>query len=572
MADPAGRETTVLARRLSFRKSLAEAGLPQEFLDQLELKRKQLDESIHKYIAAKERDYRQFEKDLKAQHRAQTSANANAAAKQSRAQADSNVGEAQTRAQTHADTAEAQHRSPTNINIAETQQQRRASAEEAQQVRDNSSLSAVNALLRKGRRNSDNNAVQGDPTLPSAMNAASAVGPDDRRTSDDRKGFIGVFTPQYLPALDTSEDERARRIARTASAPDMAADKDTRKSGEAMQRTNSDTAMLAGQAHAKRPAHLLSSHRTSSSGSSVEGKLVSAMKSSSERPRPKRKRVSLAVGDKIVAPSDNVPVMVSNNNTPSHSRTRTTPPSSQGSSPNSGSPIQQASQQYTVVTNLAKPNTPNGHTSSGLKALHDQHDQQTTTAQPQQPSQSPTSKYPGDDIGEFWHMEEPDEEESEKFPSFNMDDEFEEDIGTGIAGRVSHTPSPKPMDQPTAANDDDELMYNNDVPTQSSPISEDPQGTDSEHLEFRPGSVAASQQPTVPGFRRPSVVRDPGYTGKDYSRAATDADDTGIYGSSYARPISKGSFTAGSLGESYMARHAEEMMRTRGVRKEGGRA
>ena len=568
MADPAGRDTAVPARRLSFRKSLAEAGLPQEFLDQLELKRKQLDESIHKYIAAKERDYRQFEKDLKAQYRAQTTANANAAGKQSKAQAVTNAGEAQTRAQAHPTTADAQHRAQTNTNTVETQQQRRASAEEAQQVKDKSSLSAVNALLRKGaRRDSDNNAVPGDPTSPTAMSEIPALG--DRRTSDDRKGFVGVFTPQYLPALDTSEDERARRIARTASAPDMSKDKDTKKSGEAMQRTNSDTAALNQQASAKRPAHLLSSHRTSSSGSSVEGKLVSAMKSSSEHPRPKRKRVSLAVGDKIVAPSDNVPVMMSNNNTPSHSRTRTTPPSSQGSSPSSESPIQQMTQQYTVTTNLTKSNATNGNTSSGLKALHEQ---QTANAQPQQPSKLQTSQYPGDDIGEFWHMEEPDEDETEKFPSFNMDDEFEEDIGTGIAGRVSHTPSPKPNEQPTAADDEDGLMYNNNTPTQTPTIPEDNEGTDSEHLEFRPGSVAASQQPTVPGFRRPSVVRDPGYTGRDYSRAATDADETGIYGSSYVRPISKGSFTAGSLGESYMARHAEEMMRTRGARKEGGRA
>jgi hypothetical protein len=564
MADPAGRDTAVLARRLSFRKSLAEAGLPQEFLDQLELKRKQLDESIHKYIAAKERDYRQFEKDLKAQYRAQTSANANAAGKQSKAQPVTNAGEAQTRAQAHASTADAQD----HTNTAETTQQRRASAEEAQQVKDKSSLSAVNALLRKGaRRNSDNNAVPGDPTSPTAMGEIPALG--DRRTSDDRKGFIGVFTPQYLPALDTSEDERARRIAKTASAPDITKDKDTKKSGEAMQRVNSDTAVPTQQASAKRPAHLLSSHRTSSSGSSVEGKLVSAMKSSSEHPRPKRKRVSLAVGDKIVAPSDNVPVMMSNNNTPSHSRTRTTPPSSQGSSPSSESPIQQMTQQYTVTTNLTKSNATNGSTSSGLKALHEQ---QTANAQTQQPSKLQTSQYPGDDIGEFWHMEEPDEDETEKFPSFNMDDEFEEDIGTGIAGRVSHTPSPKPSEQPTAADDEDELMNNNSLPVQTPTIPEDNEGTDSEHLEFRPGSVAASQQPTVPGFRRPSVVRDPGYTGRDYSRAATDADETGIYGSSYARPISKGSFTAGSLGESYMARHAEEMMRTRGARKEGGRA
>lgn len=515
MAETAGRENIV--RRSSFRKSLAEAGLPQEYLDQLEQKRKQLDESIHKYIAAKERDYRQFEKDVRSQYRAQT----------------------------HADAADAQQR-------------RRASAEEAQQAADKSPLSAVDTLLRKGlRRDSDNNAIEGDAGSSSAQTATAAVSLNDRRTSDDRKEFIGVFTPQFLPALETSEDERARTIARAASAPDMAINKEIKVSEDAtvtaMQRANSDTVVLSAQAHAKRPAHLQLSQRTSSSGSSVDGKLISAMKSPSEHPRPKRKRVSLAVGDSIVAPSDNVPLMVSNNSVPSHSRTRTTPPSSQGSSPASGSPTQETSQ-FVLTTNLVKPTTTNGSTPSGLKALHEQ---QTANAQTQQPTQAGPSKYPGDDIGEFWHMEEPDEEETEKFPDFAMDDEFEEDIGTGIAGRVSHTPSPKIAEPPTTAEDDDNTLYT------AEPAIEPEQESESEHLEFRPESVNASQQPTNPGFRRPSVIQDPAYTGKDYSRAATNAEETGIYGSSYVRPVSKGSFTAGSLGESYMARHAEEMMRLR---------
>jgi hypothetical protein len=166
-------------------------------------------------------------------------------------------------------------------------------------------------------------------------------------------------------------------------------------------------------------------------------------------------------------------------------------------------------------------------------------------------------------------MEEPDESETEKFPSFSLDDEFEEDIGTGIAGRVSHTPSPQPTQPPKSASgrsiDEDDLYTVEETPT-------DPEHDDeneTEHIEFRPESVKASQQPTNPGFRRPSVVRDPGYTGKDYTRAATNADETGIYGSSYVRPVSKGSFTAGSLGESYMARHAEEMMRLRMAKQEG---
>jgi hypothetical protein len=510
MAETAGREN--LARRASFRKSLAEAGLPQEYLDQLEQKRKQLDESIHKYIAAKDRDYRQFEKELRTQHRAQT----------------------------HTDAVDAQQR-------------RRASAEEAQQAADKSALSAVDTLMRKGsRRDSDNNAIEGDDVSASAPNAMAAVSLNDRRTSDDRKGFVGVFTPQFMPALETSEDERARTLARTASAPDMGVtDKEFKAAGVAMQRAHSDMGASVPQAHAKRPAHLKLSQRTSSSGSSVDGKLVSAMKSSSDQHRPKRKRVSLAVGDSIVAPSDNVPLMMTISNLPSHSRKRATPPSSQGSSPTSESPVQ-AGQEFVLTTDLGKPKSSNGSAVGGLRALHEQ---QTNAAQSQQAPKTSPSIFPGDDIGEFWHMEEPDELETEKFPSFNMDDEFEEDIGTGIAGRVSHTPSPKLTEPQTAADEDD--LYTAELPTDPEPENEN------EHLEFRPGSVKSSQQPTNPGFRRPSVAQDPGFTGKDYIRAATTAEETGIYGSSYARPVSKGSFTAGSLGESYMARHAEEMMRSR---------
>jgi hypothetical protein len=506
MAETAGREN--VARRISFRKSLAEAGLPQEYLDKLEQKRKQLDESIHKYIAAKERDYRQFEKDLRSQHKAQTQTDA-----------------------------------------ADAQQRRRASAEEAQHAADKSPLSAVDTLLRKGlRHDSENNAVEGDDGSSLTLVATT----NDRRGSDDRKEFAGVFTPQFLPALETSEDEKARTMARTASAPNMvAADKDSKAVEDAMKRANSDSVVLMPQAHAKRPAHLQLSQR-SSSGSSVDGKLVSAMKSTSDQHRPKRKRVSLAVGDTIVAPSDNVPLMMTISKLPSHSRKRTTPPSSQGSSPNSGSPVQTA-QEFVLTTDLSKPNGTNGSQMGGLKALHEQ---QTNAKRSQPAPQVSPSKFPGDDIGEFWHMEEPDETETEKFPSFDNDDEFEEDIGTGIAGRVSHTPSPKLL-EPQEAADEEDGLYTAEVPTEPEPEDE------TEHLEFRPESVNASQQPTNPGFRRPSVIRDPGYTGKDYSRAATTAEETGIYGSSYVRPVTKGSFTAGSLGESYMARHAEGMMRSR---------
>ena len=78
------------------------------------------------------------------------------------------------------------------------------------------------------------------------------------------------------------------------------------------------------------------------------------------------------------------------------------------------------------------------------------------------------------------------------------------------------------------------------------------------YLASGPSSAVASQQPTRPGFRRPSVIRDPVYQGTDYRAAERDAVEKEIYGSSFNRLSSKGSFTAGSLGESYMAKHAEE--------------
>jgi hypothetical protein len=347
-------------------------------------------------------------------------------------------------------------------------------------------------------------------------------------------------------------------------------DKEFKAAAIAMQRANSDNGAAAPQAHPKRPAHLQLSQRTSSSGSSADGKLISAMKGSSDQHRPKRKRVSLAVGDSIVAPSDNVPLLMTISNLPSHSRKRTTPPSSQGSSPASSSPVQ-APQQFVLTTDLNKPKTSNGPAVGGLKALHEQ---QTNAARSQQTPEPSPSKFPGDDIGEFWHMEEPDENETEKFPSFSLDDEFEEDIGTGIAGRVLHTPSPKPTQPQNYATgqdvDESDLYTAEETPADPEPDDDDDNLT--EHIEFRPESVKASQQPTNPGFRRPSVVRDPGYTGKDYTRAATNADETGIYGSSYVRPVSKGSFTAGSLGESYMARHAEEMMRLRMAKQDAAKA
>jgi hypothetical protein len=101
-------------------------------------------------------------------------------------------------------------------------------------------------------------------------------------------------------------------------------------------------------------------------------------------------------------------------------------------------------------------------------------------------------------------------------------------------------------------------------------IPEPPDSTDNAvpYLAFGPSSAVASQQPIRPGFRRPSVVDDPVFRGSNYKVAERDAVENDVYGSSFNRPASKGSFTAGSLGESYMAAHAEEMMKSRNARQQ----
>lgn len=116
-----------------------------------------------------------------------------------------------------------------------------------------------------------------------------------------------------------------------------------------------------------------------------------------------------------------------------------------------------------------------------------------------------------------------------------------------IAGRVS-------IDTALSQNSDDNVIYE---PSEGIIEEYDESEDHAQHLEFRPSSI---QQPTSPGFRRPSATIDPIYTGANYERAEHNAITRDVYGSSYNRP---GSFTAGSLGESYMAQNAERRMRER---------
>lgn len=64
------------------------------------------------------------------------------------------------------------------------------------------------------------------------------------------------------------------------------------------------------------------------------------------------------------------------------------------------------------------------------------------------------------------------------------------------------------------------------------------------------------------------MIKDPIFKGNDYQNEEAKAVEDEIYGSSFARPTVKSSFTGGSLGESYMARHAEEMNKLRTAKRE----
>lgn len=282
MSEEAEREGA--PRRLSSRRSLSETTLPQEYLDKLEEKRKQLDESIHKYIAAKEREYKHFQKEIKQQHKL----------------------------------SQGQNGSQDTV-------RQRASSNETREVeestlQDGERISPFDALLNAEKQGAPDSIAENREGSPKAQYKSAIAGLQDGRASAEReKDFLGLFTPDYLTALDAKNGPPP--LQRSTSAPYIPTRQEVEPDTTSFSRANSDS---SAQAKPKRPPHLAFVERTSSSGSSADGKLASAMRSPTQR--PKQKRVSLAVGNSIVAPSDSVPNALSHNTTSSHSRKRSSMP------------------------------------------------------------------------------------------------------------------------------------------------------------------------------------------------------------------------------------------------------
>ncbi|KAF2763861.1 hypothetical protein EJ03DRAFT_356279 [Teratosphaeria nubilosa] len=555
--------------RPSFRRSLRdnEHVLPPEYLEQLEVKRKALDDSIHKYIAAKEREYKAFEKDLQKQTK---SAIRGAAAGQ---QADGHAG------------------SNGTLTVAK----RRTSPESTHNGSANSSSlpgpqgsDAVSALLASSAwREQQNQAIEDD----FGEDSAALAGLTERRVSEEReKEFVGLFTPPFITAIDSKED-RGSSALRRESAPTSVEPR--RRDGpldettlETLSKGKKDTVL---QARVKRPPHLQLAHQNSSSGSSADGKLASALKSPSQSAKKMRmKRVSLAIGDNLVVkPSDeDPPIFLSTSTTSSHSRARS--PSNERAQ----SKLRNQSASMDFARQPLSPSASVGPSELGMKGIATMmgeaiaasaapYDAAELSAQPIKPATAITPRVASksaskiDADGDLFDLEAEDSDVPAQAPDVNIDSaiEDEEEAVTGLAGRVEHVSDRTvstsiPMTNP-GLREGETYEYDPEaglVPERASA----PDTSDSEdhaiHVEFGPRSAMASRQPTDPGFRRPSVHNDPIFTGPDYAAAEAKASSEDIYGSS-GRP-NKMSFTGGSLGESYMARHAEEMMRSRMAKRE----
>lgn len=523
------------SRRSSFRKSLAETSLPPQYLAQLEEKRKQLDESIHKYIAAKEREYKVFEKDLRQQHRAASSHDAANGSPRLRSSAEA--------------TADGQH------------------APKVESPR----MSAVDALLASPTRRAlpDRN-PEGDEDAVGLHDRSTIAGLKDRRASLEReKDFVGVFTPSYLPALEYRENAKLERASSAPEAVQPSKVATTPEGSGSLERANSDSVM---QAKPRQPSHLVVVQRTSSSGSSADGKLASALKNVH---RPKRKqRVSLAVGDSIVAPSDSVPLSLSQHSSSSHSRIR--PPVPDRELPISKKQSSSAGEERRASLDSSLQIAEDVALTSAIGAERNQLPGRLSAVTVSTSTGSTSSPKPGsstskiDADGDLFDLEaegdDDDESVTDEESLSNDVDNVDEGIsenGDESAGRVNIGKSAPEISEGAEVEPGKE-KYD---PT-TGLIPEPVDGTDSAapYLAFGPSSAVASQQPTQPGFRRPSVVYDPIYRGTNYTAAERDAVDNEIYGSSFNRPGSKGSFTAGSLGQSYMAQHAEDMMKLRNSR------
>ncbi|KAK4985055.1 hypothetical protein LTR50_006223 [Elasticomyces elasticus] len=289
---PFRREGYSSGRRLSYGRT-AFGDDTKAYLEELERKRRQLDEQIHRFIASKEREYKTFQKHLQGQHKVKVN------------------GE----------------------RVAVSSSPALSSSPSAQVV-----PARVGSPRLRPSKTVEGVGEDGERSLKKASGKAVAVAEEDPTAPQYHEGeLLGIVTPAWVPLLESKAGRRPATLERTSSAP-LASSTEAhrnderaevkRSDKETVQRSASDP--LVDRVPTKRPSRLQLEHRTSSSGSNAsEGRsLTSALKSPKWRashPGAERKRVSLAIGDMVVTPGAEVVKQDADVQRPPTERTATQP-------------------------------------------------------------------------------------------------------------------------------------------------------------------------------------------------------------------------------------------------------
>jgi len=462
--SPRPTEGRQASRRRSLEVVAGAQGDVDGFIKELDQKRRQLDDQIHKFIAQKEREFKLHERELRTRYRSPT------------APSTQSPGDA----------------SPT---------------------------------------------VPADPPAHAAdsnQDAQASKEKDHERESE----LLGLFTPAYLPLLES----RPPGLDRSPSAPvlsDPATSTPILPDRQTLQRANTDPA-----GDNKSPSYRRAlGPRTPSSGSDQGRSLVSALKSPSAGPRlSNKKRVSLIVGDAVVAPSDNI---FSSAARPSDQPLDTDLAAEhiefqvpvQPTPAETLETVPQRSPSLDRVESSVPQSIETGLQPGGLSLGF-----ASATRGPGLTNDSSPSKInPGGDL--------------ELASPFSMDEEFEssemyttqiEDIDADLDSGLDSESTLRAA-SPASPSDRD-ISPITDAPSLNIPIGSF--GT----------SSSSSAQPISPGFSRPSVREDPQL---DLSETPEELPTHGSLYGSFSRPSYSKQQSSGGLGESFMQRNAEKLMRRR---------
>ena len=478
------RDESRKAYRIKSIEAIVEAkGDVQAFLEELEQKRRQLDEQIQRYIKQKDREYKFFERDLRVRYRN---------AKQSGS----------------------------------------ATPLQPQQHSNN-----IQSDVVQFKQNPNHEQGHGKDSVRSpSRSGATHNGLRNGSASERESEVLGLFTPSFLPLLD--DKVQNADTERSPSAPPALALTEPSQSPDraALRRAHSDSAPRS--AIKSRSGRLGLEHRTSSSGSETGKNLISALKPQGGRPKhATRKRVSLIVGDDIVAPSDNVQIASILENEPeptSSAQSHTVVTIEDSSDLTQSSRVDE--RESIGRSDVQRAASPTIEIADNVTVESKNPVKITRVADgPIAPAANTATEasIEDDELGSPFAM---DEEIKPLTSERYLDDDAEGDI---------ELPSPAISPETIAA--------------ETAPLARTI-STPKREPQFQT-SRSASSQPVSPGFSRPKVQADPQSLFDDDVKTP-EIEDNPTFGS-FSSSRSPYMQTSGSLGESFMQRNAEDMGRRR---------